>query len=94
MTRTSRGLAVFFCALALTACAAPMRQREAEQRANRSLNSFCRDAPCGPTRLVKAQRLKNNRWLVDFETQARLYTVMVDNGGNTEVSVWDKNPSR
>jgi hypothetical protein len=71
-----------------------MRQREAEQRANRSLNSFCRNAACGPARLVKTQRLKNSRWLVDFETPSRLYTVMVDNGGNTEVSVWDKNPSR
>ncbi|HVZ27483.1 MAG TPA: hypothetical protein VG798_02410 [Rhizomicrobium sp.] len=70
-----------------------MRQREAEQRAGRSLNNFCR-ATCGPAKLVKAQRLKNNRWLVDFETQSRLYTVMVDNGGNTQVSVWDKNPSR
>jgi len=71
-----------------------MRQREVEQRAGRSLNNFCRNTACGPSRLVKTQKLKNNRWLVDFETQNRLYTVMVDNGGNTEVSVWDKNPSR
>ena len=39
------------------------------------------------------ERLKNN-WLVDYETQAGLYAVMVDNGGNTQVSVWDKNPAR
>lgn len=89
-----RVFTILLCALAVTSCAAPMRQREAEQRANRSLNNFCRQAPCGPAKLVKAQRLKNNRWLVDFETQSRLYTVMVDRGGNTEVSVWDKNPSR
>jgi hypothetical protein len=71
-----------------------MRQREAELRASRSLNSFCRGKACGPAKLVKAQRLKNNRWLVDFETQGGVYTVMVDNGGNTQVSVWDKNLSR
>ena len=70
-----------------------MGQREAVSRANRSLSSFCRQTPCGSIKLVKAQRLKNN-WLVDYETQAGLYAVMVDNGGNTQVSVWDKNPAR
>ena len=85
-----RTLGLVACSLALLGCAAPMGQREAVQRANRRLASFCRDAPCGAPKLVKAQKLKT-RWLVDFETQGGLYTVMVDNGGNTEVSVWDKN---
>jgi hypothetical protein len=81
------------CGVWLAGCASPMNQREAEVRANRSLNNFCRQAACGTPKLIKAQKLKS-RWLVDFETQAGLYTVMVDQGGNTQVSVWDKNPPR
>jgi len=70
-----------------------MRQREAESRAGQSLRSFCRDKTCGAPHLVKTQKLKN-RWLVDFETASGLYTVAVDQGGNTDVSVWDKNSPR
>jgi hypothetical protein len=81
------------CSIGLAGCAGPMGQREAETRANNSLNDFCRQAACGPARLIKAQKIKN-RWLVDFETQAGLYTVTVDQGGDTRVSIWDKNPVR
>ena len=70
-----------------------MGQREAVTRANRSLANFCRQTPCDQPRLRQAQKLKD-RWLVDYESQTRLYTVMVDNGGNSQVSLWDKNPSR
>jgi hypothetical protein len=70
-----------------------MNQREAELRAGRSLRSFCADTTCGTPRLVKAQKIKD-RWLVDFETPRGLYTVAVDSGGNTNVSVWDKNVVR
>lgn len=70
-----------------------MRQREAESRAGRSLLTFCQDKTCGAARLVKTEKIKN-RWLVDFETPGGLYTVAVDQGGNTDVSVWDKNPAR
>lgn len=69
-----------------------MGQREAVTRANRSLADFCVKAACGKGKLVKAQKLKDH-WLVDYETQAGFYAVMVDNGGNTQVSVWDKNPN-
>jgi len=81
------------CGIALAGCASPMGQREAEARANHSLNNFCRQAACGTAKLIKAQKIKT-RWLVDFETQAGLYTVMVDQGGNTQVSVWDKSLAR
>ena len=81
------------CGAALAGCASPMGQREAEVRANHSLNNFCLKAACGPAKLVKAQKIKD-RWLVDFETPAGLYTVMVDQGGNTQVSVWDKTLAR
>jgi hypothetical protein len=70
-----------------------MRQREAESRAGRSLRVFCQDKACGPTHLLKTQKLKD-RWLVDFETTNGLYTVAVNRGGSTDVSVWDKNPAR
>jgi hypothetical protein len=79
--------------ITLAGCAGPMGQREAEVRANQSLNNFCRRAVCGPAKLIQAQKLKDH-WLVDFETQAGFYSVMVDQGGNTQVSVWDKNPAR
>jgi hypothetical protein len=87
-----RAVMLLVCGVALTGCASPMGQREAEVRANRSLTSFCREKACGPAKLIRAQKLKT-RWLVDFETPAGLYTVMVDQGGNTQVSVWDKNPA-
>jgi hypothetical protein len=83
---------LLLCGVALAGCASPMGQREAVVRANNSLSNFCRQKACGPAKLVKAQKIKS-RWLVDFETPAGLYTVVVDNGGNTQVSVWDKNPT-
>jgi hypothetical protein len=92
MTRPSLGAGIFFILL-LAGCAGPMGQREAENRASRSLAEFCRQSPCGPAHLVKAQKIKN-RWLVDFETASGIYTVAVNSGGNTDVSVWDKNPAR
>jgi hypothetical protein len=85
--------AALVSALMLAACASPMGQREAEQRASRSLNAFCHQTPCGTPRLVRAQKL-GGRWLVDFETGIGLYTVAVDGGGNANVSVWDKNAPR
>ena len=88
-----RAAALALCSIMLAGCVSPMGQREAEVRANHSLNDFCRRAACGTAKLVKAQKLKD-RWLVDFETPAGIYTVMVDRGGNTQVSVWDKNPVR
>ncbi len=93
MNFASRAAMPLVCGMMLAGCASQMGQREAEVRANHSLNDFCRTAACGPAKLIKAQKLKD-RWLVDFETQAGLYSVTVDQGGNTQVSVWDKNPAR
>jgi hypothetical protein len=93
MISAFRGGAIILSGLVLAGCIAPMRQREAESRAGQSLRSFCRDKACGAPHLVKTQKLKN-RWLVDFETAGGLYTVAVDQGGNTDVSVWDKNSPR
>jgi hypothetical protein len=66
-----------------------MTQREAETRAGRSLRAFCASASCGSPRFLKTQKIRD-RWLVDFETASGLYTVSVDRGGNTNVSIWDK----
>jgi hypothetical protein len=93
VTKLHLGAVVVFSTLILAGCAGPMGQREAEVRASRSLRSFCQQTPCGTLRLLKAQKIKD-RWLVDFETPGGLYTVAVNRGGNTEVSVWDKNPVR
>jgi hypothetical protein len=93
MSRRFCGAVFILCNLVLAGCAGPMGQREAENRASRSLAEFCRQTPCGATHLVKAQKIRD-RWLVDFETTAGLYTVAVNRGGNTDVSVWDKNPAR
>jgi hypothetical protein len=93
VTRFPRGIAFILFTLAVAGCASPMGQREAEQRANRSLRIFCSTTPCGAARLVKTQKIKD-RWLVDFETANGLYTVAVDKGGSTDVSVWDKNSTR
>ena len=79
--------------MALAACLAPMGQREAQSRAADGLRKFCRDQPCGATKLVAAQKVKD-RWLVDFDAATKKYTVAVDNGGNTDVSVWDKSVAR
>jgi hypothetical protein len=93
MTRRFWGAVFILSDLVLAGCAGPMGQREAENRASRSLAEFCRQSPCGPVHLVKAQKI-TDRWLVDFETTGGLYTVAVNAGGNTDVSVWDKNPAR
>jgi hypothetical protein len=73
----------------LAGCAAPIRQGEAQMLAAAGLRRFCRDQPCGPTKLVAAQKIKD-RWLVDFDAPAGKYTVTVDTGGNTQVSIWSK----
>ena len=89
MTRPFLGAGIFFSVLVLAGCAGPMGQREAENRAGRSLARFCHQTPCGPTHLLKAQKIKN-RWLVDFEGPRQKFTVMVENDGNSKVTVWNK----
>jgi hypothetical protein len=84
-----RGTALFLFLFVLAGCVSPLGQREAESRANRSLRNFCQNKACGTARLVKTQKLKD-RWLVDFESATGLYTVAVDQGGNTDISVWEK----
>ena len=88
-----RKLGFVLCSLTLLGCVAPMGQREAQILANRRLTQFCRTTVCGTPHLLKAQKIKD-RWLVDYEATGGLFTVAVDSGGNTDVSVWDKNSPR
>ena len=70
-----------------------MRQGEAQMIAAAGLRRFCRDQPCGPTRLVSAQKIKD-RWLVDFDGQKQKFTVIVEDDGNSTVTAWDKGAAK
>ncbi len=72
----------------LAGCAGPMTRREAENYASRRMARFCGTA-CGSYHITGAQRMKD-RWLVDFDAPRHKLAVLVDDGGNTEVTVWDK----
>ena len=65
-----------------------MAAREAQTRAQARMTRYCA-GHCGALQLVHAQKIKD-RWLIDFDGPGRKYTVMVDDGGNTQISVWDK----
>jgi hypothetical protein len=74
----------------LSACAAPMTQREAQGTAATSLRRYCSETtPCGPTRILQAQRMGKG-WLVDFESATAKYGVLVHTNGATQVSTWKK----
>lgn len=74
--------------LVLAACASPLTQPEAETIAARRVARFCGQT-CGTWRVTGAERL-HGRWLVDFDTPSRKLGVLVDDGGSTQVTVWDK----
>ena len=74
--------------LLMAGCIGPMSRQEAESYASRRMVRFCARA-CAGWRITGAQRMKD-RWLVDFDAPRHRLSVLVDNGGNTEVTVWDK----
>ena len=43
----------------------------------------------GALALAHTQKIKS-RWLVDFEAPHQKFTVIVENDGNSKVTVWDK----
>lgn len=79
---------VLLCVAGLGACAGPMALREAQTRAQERMTRFCAGG-CGALHLIHSQKIKD-RWLIDFDSPARRYTVLVDDGGNTQISIWDK----
>ena len=65
-----------------------MSAREARDIAHSKLDKYCRDR-CGTLAWSNTQKLKK-RWLVDFDGQRQKFTVIVENDGNSRVTVWDK----
>jgi very-short-patch-repair endonuclease len=65
-----------------------MTTREAQQIASNRLNKYCR-GHCGTLTIAGTQKIKG-RWLVDFEAPQEKFTVIVENDGNSKVTVWDK----
>ena len=72
----------------LGGCAAPMTTREAQQIASTRLKKYC-GGRCGTVTIARTQKIKD-RWLVDFEAPREKFTVIVENDGNSKVTVWSK----
>lgn len=86
---TFSGAAILvFCLPLLSGCLAPMSLGEAQDYAGRRLERYC-GTRCGAYHLAGSQRLKS-RWLLDYDTPAHKLTVVVEDDGNTKVTVWDK----
>ncbi|MEO8301428.1 MAG: hypothetical protein ABI608_06535 [Rhizomicrobium sp.] len=88
MTFPARGAVIAILVAALAGCAAPMTTREAQSIASTRLTKYC-SGRCGAVTLAHTQKIKN-RWLVDFEAPRQKFTVIVENDGNSQISVWDK----
>ena len=65
-----------------------MTTREAQGVARERLVKYC-SGHCGTLALARTQKIKD-RWLVDFDGQRQKFTVIVENDGNSRVTVWDK----
>jgi hypothetical protein len=83
----SRGL-VIAIASGLSGCFAPLTLREAQDVAHERLVKYC-SSRCGTLTLAHTQKIKN-RWLVDFEAPRQKFTVIVEDDGNSKVTVWNK----
>jgi hypothetical protein len=81
-------IAALTVTLLLAACVGPLTRSEAEGIAMRRMARFCAQA-CGAYHITGAQQMRD-RWLVDFETPRHKLGVLVDDGGTTQVTVWDK----
>ena len=88
MTTLFRGLATLVIGATLAGCIAPMTAREAKDIAHARLDKYCKTS-CGALAWSNTQKI-NKRWLVDFEGQRQRFTVIVEDDGNSRVTVWDK----
>ena len=91
MTTPFRGLSILILGSALAGCIAPMSAREARDIAHTRLDKYCQGR-CGALAWSNTQKLKK-RWLVDFESQRQKFTVIVEDDGNSRVTVWEKGGS-
>jgi hypothetical protein len=83
-----RGLSTLVLCATLAGCIAPMTAREARDIAHTRLDKYCK-ASCGTVAWSNTQKIKK-RWLVDFEGQRQKFTVIVEDDGNSSVTVWEK----
>jgi hypothetical protein len=88
VTAPFRGLFILIIGPLLAGCLAPMSAREARDIAHTRLDKYCRGT-CGVLAWNNTQKIKK-RWLVDFEDQRQKFTVIVEDDGNSSVTVWDK----
>ena len=88
MISAPRGGLITIILIGLAGCASPMTTREAQDIASTRLTKYC-DGRCGAFTLARTQKIKS-RWLVDFEAPRQKFTVIVEDDGNSRVTVWDK----
>ena len=88
MTVPPRGSLIAIAIFTLAGCVAPMTTREAQGIAQQRLVKYC-NGRCGAFTLARTQKIKD-RWLVDFEAPQEKFTVIVENDGNSKVTVWSK----
>jgi hypothetical protein len=74
--------------MALAGCIAPMNAREARDIAHSRLDKYCKGR-CGTLAWNNTQKI-NKRWLVDFDGQRQKFAVIVEEDGNSNVTVWAK----
>ncbi|HET7086855.1 MAG TPA: hypothetical protein VFI23_18955 [Rhizomicrobium sp.] len=88
MISQSRGAFFAIAAMLLCGCVAPMTAREAQTLAHERVVKYC-GGHCGALALAHTQKIKS-RWLVDIEAPRQKFTVIVEDDGNSQVTVWDK----
>jgi len=83
-----RGISIVFALCSLGGCIAPMTTGEAQTIAHERIVKYCKDR-CGALTLAHTQKIKS-RWLVDFEGPRQKFTVLVEDDGNSRVTIWNK----
>jgi hypothetical protein len=88
VTALLRGAFIAVTATLLCGCISPMTTREAQTLARERVVKYC-EGHCGALQLARTQKIKS-RWLVDIEAPRQKFTVIVEDDGNSKVTVWNK----
>ena len=83
-----RGFVFAIAACGLSACISPVTTREAQDIAHQRVVKYC-SGRCGTLTLGQTQKIKS-RWLVDYDAPRQKFTVIVEDDGNSKVTVWNK----
>ena len=75
-------------AVLLSGCITPMTTREAQDIAHERIAKYC-SGRCGALTLAHTQKIKS-RWLVDYEAPRQKFMVIVEDDGNSKLTVWNK----